>query len=434
MVRIFKSTPMSISAIAGEMLNLENNLMLFEDGKVLPKKTKIRQYPKIKSDNCTIIPRLTVGWIELISNTINIETFITTLLVEVEKMEKFIPKQYHKTTGVLNVGIDSFCEVQVTSLLNNSTKKPRADGLVKRRIVQSRNNLDHSKENCQFLWVVSPYMFLKNHNSSPLAILPTIVYDEMDVFMYKNNSFYLKELDLNKLKCMNFKTNLLHNDETPFNITKCHYTMHEELNAGAVKYSISDIFRELCFKLSKSRYADVVANVYNVLWVDVISSVEINDTDHCESCGMVLYDDVYILLNGNLMKPKDSDEVKNNADHSETEKVDNEIKGRDITSKKPALVCPYCFPKNNLPDIQTYWALKTTHPKKLAEHIHLIKDKFARQFMMAMLKGEIKIDGATTDIIVKHKKATYILCRNEQNFIKRNPSEEDAKNKIYFLM
>lgn len=440
MVRIFKSDANSMSAIAGEMLNLEYNHLLFDNGKLVPK-NKIRLYPKVKSDNCTIIPRLTMGWIELISNC-NLDTFITLLQAEIDKMEKTVPKKYTQMQSVLNVGIDSFCEVKVTSLLKSTSSLPLANGFVKRRITKSTSVQDRSKESCQFLWSISMYQFDQT-DDNPLIHLSTIVYDELGVFKYKNNSFYLKALDMTKLVCMEYKSRLLDNSDMPIYVRYYRHVLFDCIPRTDIAYStISELFYDLCIGQLKGRFKEritgsrkTLANVYNVSWDDAMAATNIENIDKCESCGLLLYDDVYIGLSGILLTNRYRDDEVEKSE-SKTDKP----KFRDITPKKPALVCPYCFPRSyeeaesigkdiNIP----VYALKTRHPTTLYERIPEIKDKFTRKFMIAMIKGEISRNTGShaKDLIIKYKKFTYILCESEDSFIKRNPCKEDEKNGIY---
>lgn len=431
MVRIFKGGPDALSAIAGEMLNLELNHTIFENGKLVGK-NKIRPYPKIRSDNCTIIPRLTVGWIDVISGD-SIENFRTQLLTEIEKKEKEVPKSFRQNQVVLNVGIDSFCEVKVTSLLNSTSVQPLA-GLNKRRLLTSTATIERAKETSQYIWIIQAYNF-SDQEDNFMPNLSTIVYDALDVFKYKHDSFYLKPLDVGKLRCMSFASHLKTNQDMDLNMHMRGCCLGRHVGGTNKKQYIADAFYEiLTGKDPEKFHTSTLANVYEVSWDDAMSVVEIENIDKCQSCGYMLHNDVYILLNGytDTLKARS----KNESEEPDVKKPD----ARKITPKQPLLICPHCFPQTNntSPDTVPYWVLKTTHPRDVSDLFPHIKDKFTRRFLMAVNNGTIQKcelpNRNQHDVSVKYKKSTYILCASLNNYITRNPTADNQKNHVYLFV
>lgn len=434
MGRIFKYSPQAWVSIAGEMINLEAGKLIYENGKMIPKK-KQRPYPKIRDGNCTITCKLNIG-VLYIPADIPFEETYSKLHDLLDKME---PENHLMDMMTLETGSRQFCAVEVKSLMSGTTDKVKA-GCWKRRITNTDDPYQ-SFSGARFIWMVKSFpncIFNKKYSvcqPTDLANISTIVFDSHDLLVYKNNSYHLNIITPMKFRAYDLLLYLKDNDGHNLRIDYV-------LDFAKERPILHKIFKG--YNTPTKGFHDLIRDVVYVMkWKTVKKTFVLRHVDEkkrdkkelvssnpgepydslqyqkearkiCFDCECPLYHSIYVLIDGDIYV---------------------ESKPYTLSPTAAMLMCAYCF--HSRPDscVATLKKIiRCEHPTKFEKILENIKDDLTRKFVQAIRENSPEAsDVSNKQIVLRHNDQTFILYRTPIDFISKGLTPENMVDNVHHI-
>lgn len=451
------------------MINLEENKYMYDCGELVELKDgSYKSYPKIKDGNCSIVGKFNIGTI-IIPNDVDFELFAADIMETIRRME---PKDSLMGPAPVERYIYQFLSIMDVNTFKETTKAPSQN--VKRRLVfrqtYTEAEITYSVEHSRFTWsVVHLNRYIANiHNNNPLNNLSTIYWDKEDHLRLANNSFSLKLSLATRFKfkremiplianngkrvedvsfmnvMINSRNKIVYtnailnqiitgNINYPFNLVN--KTSNFSLNSHffSIKYPVvilsqdwDDVLVSYKF-LNQSLKYDCFPEVYKPVKKDKKKdddsgskgSKKGHSTDNCHMCDMLLYEDIYVYIDGSVEPWFESDPPTRRPDST------------DITKNNALLICPLCFHltsflKCRVPgfdsNLKTRVIIRTVHPRKIADIVNMIEDPVTKKFVVDIYKNvsENKLFDSRNNayatnrrgLFVKSVDMNYIFCEN----------------------
>jgi len=359
-MRIFKekNDEVAFKQIVGEMINIEENLYMYDKGNIAEKKgDDYKTYPKIKKGNCTIVGKFNLGTI-IVPDSVYMKGFIDSICALITRME---PPGSLMSPAPVERYINQFLSVMDVNSFKKTSDNTTDD--CKRRLIQ-RNTFNDSEinwsiEHTRFTWSVislSKYI-LASANINPLNNLSSIFWDRDDVIKLADNSFSLNLSIGTRFRFPKDMIELKTNDGTRIDNTMLISTY---INSTQSVVWFNHILTQIL--TNNTNYANpnskqcigmTFANMKNTIsilyqeWDDVLASYKFSDRS-------LKYDTFKQFYDNMVAKKEKDDKDKDNSEKDNSEKEKQKSKKNSEDYKKFKINTTYTSDNCHICDMLLY--------------------------------------------------------------------------------